>query len=486
MFATLRWGWPRSPGATLLAMEPSQPDASRERGRLLWALVAVTAGLSLLVAGVGAYGYVNYVEAGNGIVHPPQVSTAPPIDFGPCVDNVCNYLILGSDSRTGLSANQQYHFGTNKDIGGTLRSDVIILVHTDPRAQRATLLSFPRDLWVPIPGHGKNKINSAFEGGINGGGPQLVTKTVEDLTGIHINHYLYIDLARFQHIVDAIGGVQLCIPTAMHDILTGLDVQAGCQTLNGYQALAYVRTRHQPCDYVPDFSRIGRQQQFLRAVLNRILQPSEIAHATTLIKDVARSLVADKGFQLADIINLVHQIQGISTGQVDFRTVPGTAVNIYPGGVFTSIVRMDPKAKLLFDALRADKPLPAGIGTQLEQTAPSEANVITAVVDHSSNASAAAVEQVASQSGFDIAPGILQYAAIPGLSKIKGSAIVYKPGDQLQAQVVAKYFPGLKMIEAPKGALTTSMVAVVVSPGYKPQPVGAGGVSPTNCQVLNP
>src|SRR6185437_9706839 len=115
---------------------------------------------------------------------------------------VCNYLILGSDSRAGLSAKEQRDFGTNQDIGGTNRSDVIMLVHTDPDHERATVLSFPRDLWVPIAGQsGDNKINSAFEGGLRGGGPQVVVRTVEDLTGIHINHWLYVDLARFQHIV---------------------------------------------------------------------------------------------------------------------------------------------------------------------------------------------------------------------------------------------------------------------------------------------
>ena len=204
---------------------------------------------------------------------------------------------------------------------------MIMLVHTDPKLQKAIVLSFPRDLWVNIPGMGMDKINAAFSGGLDGVGAQRVAKTVEQLTGLKINHVLYVDLAGFQGIVDTLGGVTMCIPTAMTDPLTGLDVKAGCQTLNGYQALAYVRTRHQPCDLVPDFARIGRQQQFLRAVLNRLLSPGEIAKAPSLIRPVARNLVADQGFDLADVVYLVKQLEGISTGAVEFRAVPGVGGN---------------------------------------------------------------------------------------------------------------------------------------------------------------
>src|SRR6059036_3600621 len=188
----------------------------KDRGRLARAFLATTATLSILVSGVGAYGYVAFNEAQGAIGHfgdPPGTSTTPePLrDYGPCANDVYNYLILGSDSRAGLSHAQQVANGSNADIGGSNRSDVIILVHTDPSSDKATIVSFPRDLWVNIPGHGESKINTAFEGGINGGGPQLVTRTVENLTGLHINHVLYVDLAGFEGIVQALGGVYMCI-----------------------------------------------------------------------------------------------------------------------------------------------------------------------------------------------------------------------------------------------------------------------------------
>lgn len=467
-----------------MATTPEHARASRGRHRFVRALVGVTASLSLVVAAASAYGYVAYNKAQGSVTHfhTGGSSGAPTRDFGPCVNNVCNYLILGSDSRAGLSQQEQTQFGTNQDIGGSNRSDVIMLVHTDPKLQKAIILSFPRDLWVNIPGMGENKINSAFAQGLNHGGPQLVAKTVEGLTGLKINHVLYVDLAGFQGIVDTLHGVTMCIPANLadpttgrvQDPLTGLDLAPGCQRLNGYQSLAYVRTRHLPCDFIPDFSRIGRQQQFLRAVLNRLLSASEIAKAPGLIGPVAHNLVTDPGFKLADIIFLVKQLQGISTGAVEFRAVPGTPAVIYPSWSPSGldVVQMDPVDQQIFARIRQGKPLD-NLGLVLAGTATSEANIVVPVVDHSAGDIATQVETVLSDSGFDISPGIVSYADYG--AAIKGSAIAYRPGDLEYAQVVQKYFANLPLVQAPKGALRGSPVAVFVTGTYQVQPVGTGG-----------
>jgi len=460
-----------------MASDPERPDAPRVRTqrRAARTLVAVSASLSLVVAAASAYAYVAYNQAQRSVSHFHVVddpSTGPQHDFGPCVDNICNYLILGSDSRAGLTPEEQQQFGTNADIGGSNRSDVIMLVHTDPRLQKAIVLSFPRDLWVDIPGRGFDKINAAFSGGLNGGGPQLVAKTVEQLTGLKINHELYVDLAGFQGIVEALDGVTLCIPAAMTDPLTGLDVQAGCQTLNGTQALAYVRTRHQPCDVIPDFARISRQQQFLRAVLNRLLSPSEIAKAPSLIRPVARNLVTDPTFKLADVIYLVKQLEGISTGAVEFRAVPGEGAT--EGGL--DVVLPSPVAGQIFARIRQGKPL-GSLGETLPGTATSEANIVVPVVDHDSGGTAQDVEQVLSDAGFDIS-GIVDYAAYG--ADVKGSVILYKPGHESEAQVVQKYFSNLEIAEAQAGALKGSPVAVFITGSFELQPVGTGGGT-TDC-----
>jgi len=493
----------------------------RDHGRLARLFLAVTATMSVLVSGVAAYGYVAYNQAQGDVGTFQTVSESPTTsssttNFGPCANDVCNYLILGSDSRTGLPHSQEVAAGSNKDIGGSNRSDVIILVHTDPSQDKSVILSFPRDLWVSIPGHGDNKINSAFEGGLNGGGPQLVARTVQNLTGLHVNHILYVDLAGFEGVVNALGGVDMCIPSNLvntpgwltqdsatgetqvyyrekgHivDPNTGLDILPGCQHLDGTQALAYVRTRHLPCDYIPDFSRIGRQQAFLRAVMNRLLSPSEITKAPSLIKPIAHNLVTDPGFKLADIIYLVSRLQGLSdpTSQTktDFRAVPGTTATVLPPGytIPVSVVKMDPSANELFRALKNGTPLPANVGVNLPQTATSPANIPTLVVDHNSGGLVSGVESTLSQSGFDITPGQTTFTT-SGL-KIKGSAIVYAPGHQPDAQVVGQYFPNLKQVQAPKHSLPQgTTIAITITSSYKPQPVGQGPGTPSGGQCIS-
>jgi anionic cell wall polymer biosynthesis LytR-Cps2A-Psr (LCP) family protein len=363
-----------------------------------------------------------------------------------------------------------------------------MLVHTDPALEKAIVLSFPRDLWVHVAdGHGYDKINAAFEGGVEGGGPQLMADTVTNLTGLPIDHYLYVDLNGFEQIVDRLGGVDLNIPSYdvntpgwldqhtasggeqpvyysqvghVADPNTGLDVLPGLQRLDGYQALAYVRTRSLPCDSIPDFSRIGRQQQFLRALLNQMLRPAELAKAPSLVGPILASMHRDSGFLPGDLIYLVGQLRGLTTGAVEFRSVPGIAGT--RGS--KSVVLMDPAAEQIFSAIRDGKQL-GDIGTRLISTAPSEANTTVAVIDAGSDGGADDVETLLANGGFDISPGIVNSAPPPG---VKGSAIVYAPGQEAYASVVSGYFPGLPVVVS--AHLTGARVAIVVTNEYRQGP----------------
>ena len=271
-------------------------------GRIARVLVGTTATLAIVVGAFSAYAMVSYLDARDDGVVPfgDPVDEAEGTPVGPCVEEVCNYLLLGSDSRRGLTPEELKAFGDNEHIGGTFRADTIMLVQLDPRREKAVVLSFPRDLWVQIPGRGEDRINTSFEGGVNGGGPLGVAKTVHRLTGLTVNHFLYVDLLGFQQVVDTLGGIEMCIPFDVQDPLSALDLEAGCQTLDGRQALGYVRTRHLPCDEAaPDLSRIGRQQQFLRAVINQMLAPQEIVRAPGLVKPVLASLKRDEGLTIA-------------------------------------------------------------------------------------------------------------------------------------------------------------------------------------------
>jgi LCP family protein required for cell wall assembly len=478
---------------------------SNRSGRISRILVAVAASLSLLIGAVTAYGLVvlqiNEDTGGVSGFHPPPgpEATATPEATGPCTNQSCNYLILGSDSRTGLDSSQQNDFGTNTDIGGSARSDVIMLVHTQV-GEKTTILSFPRDLWVSIPGHGENKINASFEGGVTGGGPLLVAKTIYQLTGLKITHFLYVDLAGFQKVVDTIGGVDMCIPAydvntpgnvtqesaagvttqvyyaAPNHIVdpnTGLDIKPGCQTLYGKQALAYVRSRSLPCDFIPDFGRINRQQAFLRSVLNKLLQPSELPRLPGIVQPVLSSLKRDSEFKIGDLVYLVGQLQGVSTGDVVFRDVPATPSTAQPSWslIPLDILKMQPSAKPLFAALRDGKPLPAVAGTGFTGVAPSEANITIPVVDHASAGKAAGVETLLSQAGF-IAPGVVDYATFG--SNVKGTVIAYAPGHDAEAGVVSKYFGNLKTKQVPASQLGDNVVALFVTAAYQPAPVGTG------------
>lgn len=462
---------------------PSGDAPTHGHGRVARIAVAVTATLSLLIGVGSASGFVAYKQAGgDGPTIPPPTGSAPPEvqrALGPCVEDVCNYLLLGSDSRDGLSAEELDQFGSDQQIGGENRADTIMLVHTDPALEKAIILSFPRDLWVQIPGEGEDKINASFEGGIEGGGANLVAATVHKLTGLKVNHVLYVDLAGFQGVIDTLGGVEMCIPGEnvntpdgrIVDELTALDVEPGCQTLPGDQALAYVRTRHLRCDAAaPDFYRIARQQQFLRAVINKLLQPDQIARLPVMIRPIMQNLTRDKDMNLADLAFLVGQLEGISSGAAEFRTVPS-----FPDPANLGILRMDESAERIFAAIRDGKPL-GEVGRDLVYTPPSEANVPVLVVDHASGGAAAEVQEVLSQAGFDISPGTTTSTAYQ--EKVAGSVIAYAPDADAEAQVVQKYFPTLEMKQV-KGL--PDDVVVVVDATYEPAPVGGDGAAPPEC-----
>lgn len=473
---------------------PSGDGPGAGHGRVARIAVAITATLSLLIGVGGAYGFVAYRQAGaegtnpRGEWIPPKAEGSTSDD--PCARDVCNYLLLGSDSRAGLTPEERDQFGTDEEIGGENRADTIMLVHTDPNLEKAIILSFPRDLWVQIPGHGWDKINAAFEGGLDGGGPLLMAKTVQKLTGLPIDHTLYVDLAGFQGLVETLGGVDMCIsgenvntpgsvsapgggavyyeePGFIADPYTGLLVKPGCSTLPAEQALAYVRTRHLKCDAAaPDFFRIARQQQFLRAVINELLKPDQLAQLPFQIKPILRNLERDDGLRIADLAYLVGQLEGISSGAAEFRTVPGIPTTV--DGL--AVIRLDPVARRMFTAVGNGKQL-GSTGTAVYTQ--SEATIPVLVVDHSSGGAAAEVQEVLSQAGFDISQGTTTSTDYP--KKVVGSVIAYTPDADAEAQVVQKYFPTLEMKQV-KGL--PDDVVVYVDATYEPAPVGGDGAPP--------
>lgn len=178
-----------------------------------------------------------------------------------------NWLLVGSDSRTGMSQKEIDRLGTGGDIGST-RTDTIMLLHL-PRAGKATLMSIPRDSYVQVPGVGYDKINAAFAFG----GPQLLVQTVEQATGLHVDRYAEIGMRGLADVVDAVGGVEICVSEPIDDPLANLNVQPGCQVMNGATGLGYVRTR---ATAQGDLDRVARQREFLTALVSKVMSPATL------------------------------------------------------------------------------------------------------------------------------------------------------------------------------------------------------------------
>lgn len=280
----------------------------------------------------------------------------------PAAGKGTNWLIVGSDSREGLTDAQMEDMHTGHDVEGK-RSDSMMILHIGDGGN--TLMSVPRDSWVPIPEHkdskGKtvkettSKINAAF----NNGGGRLLVQTVEKNTGIRIDHYAEIGFAGFAGIVDSIGGVEMHIDKDIQDRDSGLDLKAGDQTLNGKQALAFVRQRHQMADQ--DLGRMRNQQKFLGALAHQAASPGNIVNPFTfypLVDSALGTLIVDDDCGLTDLGSLflaMKDVNGgsgksltIPIGNPDFRTKTGE-----------SAVQWDKtKSTQVFDAFKNDTAVP--------------------------------------------------------------------------------------------------------------------------------
>jgi LCP family protein required for cell wall assembly len=205
------------------------------------------------------------------------------------------WLLVGSDSRQGMTAAQQKQLDTGGDLGNG-RTDTMMLAHI-PTSGRPMLISVPRDLFVTVPGQGKYKLNAAYYLG----GPQLLQRTVETATKIRIDHYAEIGFEGFAGMVDSLGGINICVDAPMNDPKAGAYLKAGCQTLTGTQALAYVRSRATPS---ADLDRVVHQRKFMAALLSEVTAPSTLVNPFKVwgvASGAVDALTVDEGTHLWDL-----------------------------------------------------------------------------------------------------------------------------------------------------------------------------------------
>ncbi|MFC9233905.1 LCP family protein [Streptomyces decoyicus] len=359
-------GWGERPARGLGSDGPGPPRVPPHRwGWRRWAALG-TAGFLL---GGASTGWAVYTKL-NGNIHTDSAterelrkreSERPPA--GP--PNAENVLLLGSDSRTG--DNSQYGRSTGQ------RSDTTMLLHLAGDRKSATAVSIPRDLVVTVP-HCKHpdateteprttRFNEAFALG----GAACTIRTVEELTGIRIDHYLIIDFVGFKKMVDAVDGVEICLTRPVHDREAGLSLPAGRQTLHGEAALGFVRAR-KSLGNGSDTQRMQRQQDFLGALVKKVQSNGVLLNPTRLypVLDAATSsLTTDSALaSLKGLYELVRSTRSIPTGQVQFMTVPRREYRYDPN----RDELLQPDAGRLFGQLHRDLPVtvkpPPGTGEE--------------------------------------------------------------------------------------------------------------------------
>ncbi|HUY51476.1 MAG TPA: LCP family protein [Streptosporangiaceae bacterium] len=318
---------------------------------------AVVAMFAVVATSLVAYaqyrGVVDSIHREN--VTAAMLGNRPPFTAG------LNILVIGSDSRAGTGTK----FGA--DIVGS-RSDTSMVLHVAPGHARADIISFPRDSMVPIlscandgQGHSGQqaqpgqleRLNATF----SFGGAPCLWKTLEQETGIRIQHFVEVNFAGFQSIINDVGGVPVCLPFAINNAQSRLNLPAGKQVVNGAQALAFVRLRENIGEG-SDTQRIQRQQYFLAAVMqklkatNVLTQPSKIY---SVVRDAAKSLTTDSGLDLTTMLRIADSMKSLNSSSVQFITVP---VVPYAGDPAAELSWEQPQADRLFKAIEADRNLP--------------------------------------------------------------------------------------------------------------------------------
>ncbi|MGH3357283.1 MAG: LCP family protein [Nocardioidaceae bacterium] len=328
---------------------PTDAEAAepKPRHRVRKALIGLGVCAVLLIALVAGVGLYLQHQLTSQIDRIPDAFTGlenRPAKSGDAV----NILLMGSDRRsesqtTGADA------GADSWVPGAQRSDTMMVLHIDGDRRGASVVFIPRDSYVDIPGHGRDKINAA----LSYGGPSLAVETIENLAGVRIDHLALIDWAGFERLTDALGGVTVEVSETVRDTKNDHIWTKGTHSLDGEEALLYVRQRYG----LPggDFDRIKRQQAFLRALMAETLSGDTMRSPTTLydvLDAVTANLSVDEDWEVGDMRRLAWDLRGLRTADVDFTTVPIKRLGMAGSA---SVVFLDkPAGERMWASLRDD------------------------------------------------------------------------------------------------------------------------------------
>ncbi len=449
---------------------------------------AFFASVSLLVIVASGIAWATYQNFTGNVPHGAGVPGAD----GDADGGQQNILLIGNDTRAGATRAELDALHTGHDTT-TVNADTMMVLHIPAGSDaQPTLVSFPRDSWVDIPGEGMGKLNSAYPDAYNqarsagrdektseSAGIQATIRAIQSMTGLKIDHYMQVNLLGFYRISNAIGGVEVCLNNAQNKTtetdgtrsgFSGIDLPKGVSVIKGKQALAFVRQRHG----LPngDLDRVKRQQYFLRAAFAKITSAGTLLNPfkiNQLLDAVSSSLLTDPGL---DLLALAKQFQSLTAGKIKFATVPNNGPKmIYPGGVATSIVEVNSKEMPAFIAGLEGK-----TGDALKKAKPAAPATVTVDVLNGTDAAKVAARNATGlqQLGFSI-------NQVDSTDPVKKTTVQYPPGDEAAAKAVLAAVPGATALATPDVDRVTLVIGGndVMVKGVTPPtaPVGGAGAS---------
>jgi LCP family protein required for cell wall assembly len=433
----------------------ADPDRRVPDRGVVWRVLGwVSIGLAVVLVGTSLVAYGAYRKLQGNINH-EDVSDQLGAHRPPKLNRALNVLLIGSDQRNG--ANAKYGKADGE------RSDTIILLHFSPGGKKAVGISFPRDSMVQLPLCKTAKggtiqahlgmINESF----NNGGPGCTWRTIESLTKIRIDHFVKVDFSGFKRVVDALGGVEICLPQRVDDKDSKLHLSAGRHIVKGDTALAYVRNRHGLGDG-SDLGRIKRQQKFLGGVVKKATSNGTLTNPARLysfLSAATKSVTTDKDFTVDEMKKVAGSVQGMSAGKVQFVTVPWVPYAPDPN----RIAWKEPDADTLFAAIRNDNQIQAPAKTTQAALPPAQVKVRVLNGTTTPGLAQRAGDQLTAR-GYQV----VQVATATGPAP-SHTEVLYGTGADRQAAALAQIVPGTK--PSAGQTATAGTVDLVLGPDWQ-------------------